>query len=86
MHLQIGKLGHYGIFLNKQKLLVLTESVMLLNDPLEYLKMVFAEIAIHPNNLEDTTDVVNTDNKKINQIMLKYDGRKGENFRTKMEE
>ena len=46
--------------------------------------MVFTEIMIHSNKLEDTLDVVNTDNKKINQIMFKYDRTKGKKFRTKM--
>lgn len=57
---------------------------MLLIKPLEHLKMVFTEIMIHSNKLEDTLDVVNTDNKKINQIMFKYDRSKGKKFRTKM--
>lgn len=57
---------------------------MLLIKPLEHLKMVFTEIMIHSNKLEDTLDVVNTDKKKINQIMFKYDRTKGKKFRTKM--
>lgn len=57
---------------------------MLLIKPLEHLKMVFTKIMTHSNKLQDTPDVVNTDNKKINQIMLKHDGRKDKKLRTKM--